>query len=95
MFSQLLAGSFENRSQVWQVSPTAMFAGGSVGGLILLSLILVAVWKIRVYQRKLRSRLHRDDDKDDHDDDVDNDHGHENYDDYDAQCDVDIEMLIQ
>jgi hypothetical protein len=55
MFSQLLAGSYENRSQVWQVSPTAMFAGGSVGGLILLSLILVAVWKIRVYQRKLRS----------------------------------------
>jgi hypothetical protein len=30
-------------------------AGGSVGGLILLSLILIAVWKIRVYQRKLRS----------------------------------------
>jgi hypothetical protein len=29
-------------------------AGGSVGGLILLSLILIAVWKIRVYQRKLR-----------------------------------------
>ena len=29
-------------------------AGGSIGGLILLILILVAVWKIRVYQRKLR-----------------------------------------
>jgi hypothetical protein len=32
-------------------------AGGSVGGLILLSLILIAVWKIRVYQRKLRSLI--------------------------------------
>lgn len=31
-----------------------LIVGGSVGGLILLSLILVAVWKIRVYQRKLR-----------------------------------------
>jgi hypothetical protein len=28
-----------------------------VGGLILLSLILIAVWKIRVYQRKLRSLI--------------------------------------